>query len=340
MQRSSAAAGMTDACKSSASGNRTSTVSGSENFFCIGRLLVLNNTRVLAARRFQISRRRFLFLEKVGPARWKCLIKPGRKMRLGGITNDRQRNVARRRDFAGRRTGSSRWTRMSIFMRADRCRSRPISVARSESMDEQRYQTVFAQTPGALAAPDGRPAFHTGYFYPIPHAFVTLHVGTELSAGHSEKMSREHRMPRRIVFNFRRFAIGLRSTNAKRILAVGRLAFVSWNPSASRKTANLVAAKPDRNRIRSFIRRIDSSIVDLSHKFSPAALDPFSDAGERLAGSGFFAGERTTRSDSRRLSVLTVRRFACLILSKLKPRYGHEFCLKKTENGNGFPFAL
>src|SRR6266851_2485354 len=46
-------------------------------------LLVLNNTRVLAARRFSDDHAiEFLFLEKVGPARWKCLIKPGRKMRV------------------------------------------------------------------------------------------------------------------------------------------------------------------------------------------------------------------------------------------------------------------
>src|SRR6202030_2186002 len=52
-----------------------------------GDLLVLNNTRVLAARRFSDDHTvEFLFLEKVGPARWKCLIKPGRKMRLGATT--------------------------------------------------------------------------------------------------------------------------------------------------------------------------------------------------------------------------------------------------------------
>src|SRR2546430_17493996 len=50
-------------------------------------LLVLNNTRVLAARRFSDDYAvEFLFLERLGPARWKCLIRPGRKMRLGATT--------------------------------------------------------------------------------------------------------------------------------------------------------------------------------------------------------------------------------------------------------------
>src|SRR5205085_10483873 len=49
-----------------------------------GDLLVLNNTRVLAARRFSDDHAvQFLFLEKIVPVRWKWLIKPGRKMRLG-----------------------------------------------------------------------------------------------------------------------------------------------------------------------------------------------------------------------------------------------------------------
>src|ERR1700737_5513033 len=49
-----------------------------------GDLLVLNNTRVLAARRFSDDHAvEFLFLEKVGPGLWKCLIRPGRKMRIG-----------------------------------------------------------------------------------------------------------------------------------------------------------------------------------------------------------------------------------------------------------------
>src|SRR5437899_10578936 len=50
-----------------------------------GDLLVLNNTRVLPARRFSDYHVvQFLFLEKLGSARWQCLVKPGRKM-LGGV---------------------------------------------------------------------------------------------------------------------------------------------------------------------------------------------------------------------------------------------------------------
>src|SRR5215470_18530172 len=49
-----------------------------------GDLLVLNDTRVVPARRFSDDGAiEFLFLERLGPKRWKCLVKPGRKMRVG-----------------------------------------------------------------------------------------------------------------------------------------------------------------------------------------------------------------------------------------------------------------
>ena len=49
-----------------------------------GDLLVLNDTRVLTARRFSDNGAvEFLFLERLGPKRWKCMVTPGRKMRVG-----------------------------------------------------------------------------------------------------------------------------------------------------------------------------------------------------------------------------------------------------------------
>src|SRR5207302_5946562 len=47
-------------------------------------LLVLNNSRVLPARRFSDDGKfEFLFLEKTGPCRWKALVKPSRKFGKG-----------------------------------------------------------------------------------------------------------------------------------------------------------------------------------------------------------------------------------------------------------------
>src|SRR5260370_36759435 len=49
-----------------------------------GELLVLNDTRVLPAKRVSSDGAvEFLFLERIAPRRWKCSVKPGRKMRAG-----------------------------------------------------------------------------------------------------------------------------------------------------------------------------------------------------------------------------------------------------------------
>jgi len=50
-------------------------------------LLVLNDTRVVPARKFSDDGAiEFLFVERLGRARWKCLIRPGRKFRVGATT--------------------------------------------------------------------------------------------------------------------------------------------------------------------------------------------------------------------------------------------------------------
>src|SRR5437868_14816244 len=50
-------------------------------------LVVLNDTRVLPAKRFSDDGAvELLFLERVDAHHWKCLVKPGRKMRAGATT--------------------------------------------------------------------------------------------------------------------------------------------------------------------------------------------------------------------------------------------------------------
>ncbi len=124
-----------------------------KTFLQPGDLLVLNDTRVLPARRFSNDGAiEFLFLEHLGRRRWKCLVKPGRKMRLGAaatidnatlqvekITSDGERIVVLDQDVDPYAKGS-----MPL----------PPYIGRENDIeDATRYQTVFAQAPGALAAP-------------------------------------------------------------------------------------------------------------------------------------------------------------------------------------------
>ena len=190
-----------------------------KNFLRSGDLVVLNNTRVLAARRFSDDRAiDFLFLEKLGPARWKCLVKPGRKMRLGATTkienvslrveevlSEGERIVALAEDVALYAHGSMP---LPPYIRRE-----------SDLADVDRYQTVFAQTPGAIAAPTAGLHFTPEILAEIPHTFVTLHVGPgTFRPVHSENIL-EHRM------HAESFSIdedaAAKIDNAERIVAVG-----------------------------------------------------------------------------------------------------------------------
>jgi S-adenosylmethionine:tRNA ribosyltransferase-isomerase len=209
-----------------------------KNFLRAGDLLVLNNTRVLPARRFSDDHAiEFLFLEKLGAARWKCLIKPGRKMRLGATTNidnatlrveeilpDGERIIALDKD---------------VDLYAHGSMPLPPYIGReSDPADSERYQTVFAQTPGALAAPTAGLHFTPEILSEIPHTFVTLHVGPgTFRPVHSESVA-EHKM------HSESFSISAEAAakidSAQRIVAVGTTT-VRVLEAARRENGKLVA---------------------------------------------------------------------------------------------------
>ncbi len=211
-----------------------------KSFLREGDLLVLNNTRVLAARRFSDDRAiEFLFLEKLGPARWKCLIKPGRKMRpeatakidnvllrVEEILPDGERIVALADD---------------VDLYAHGSMPLPPYIGReSDLADDERYQTVFAQTPGALAAPTAGLHFTAEILSEIPHVFVTLHVGPgTFRPVHSGNLA-EHRM------HAESFSISKEAAakigNAQRIVAVGTTT-VRVLETVARETRRLKAVK-------------------------------------------------------------------------------------------------
>jgi S-adenosylmethionine:tRNA ribosyltransferase-isomerase len=184
-----------------------------------GDLLILNNTQVLPARRFSDDGAiEFLFLQRLGPRRWKCLVNPGRKMRVGAtaeignvilsiekITSDGERVVVLNQDVDLYSGGSMP---LPPYVRRE-----------SDTEDAARYQTVFAHTPGALAAPTAGLHFTPEILSEIPHIFVTLHVGTGTFLPVRSENIAEHRM------HAERFSIShsaaARINEAERIVAVG-----------------------------------------------------------------------------------------------------------------------
>ena len=190
-----------------------------KKFLQPGDLLILNDTRVLPARRFSTDGTiEFLFIDQIEPRRWKCLVKPGRKMRVGAtakidettlrveeITPDGERIVALDED-------------VDLYMGGSMPLPPYIGRASNEE-DEARYQTVFARTPGALAAPTAGLHFTPEILAEIPHTFVTLHVGPGTFLPVRSENVWEHRM------HAEHFSISASAASAingaKRILAVG-----------------------------------------------------------------------------------------------------------------------
>jgi S-adenosylmethionine:tRNA ribosyltransferase-isomerase len=148
-----------------------------KSFLKPGDLLVLNDTRVRAARKFSDDGAiEFLFLEQVGPARWKCLIKPGRKMRTGGATVV-DGVTARVEDVATDGVRTVVFDK-DIDVYAGGSMPLPPYIGRlSDAEDAARYQTVFARRSGAIAAPTAGLHFTPEILRDVPHTFVTLHVG-------------------------------------------------------------------------------------------------------------------------------------------------------------------
>ena len=190
-----------------------------KTFLQQGDLLVLNDTQVLPARRFSNDGAiEFLFLERLGPRRWKCLVNPGRKMRVAAtaeignvilrveeITSDGERIVVLSEDIDLYSGGSMP---LPPYIRRE-----------SNTDDATRYQTVFAHTPGALAVPTAGLHFTAELLSEIPHIFVTLHVGTGTFLPVRSENIAEHRM------HAERFSISHsaadRINEAERIAAVG-----------------------------------------------------------------------------------------------------------------------
>jgi S-adenosylmethionine:tRNA ribosyltransferase-isomerase len=203
-----------------------------------GDLLVLNNTRVVNARRFSDDGKiEFLFLEKLGPSRWKCLVRPGRKMRVGAQTTisglavrveeifpEGERIVSLGRDI-------DPWEGGMVPLP-------PYLRRQGDPEDLERYQTVYAEMPGAVAAPTAGLHFTSEMLGALPHAFVTLHVGAGTFQPVKVEVISEHRMHQESFSISESAAAAINA--AKRIVAVGTTT-VRVLESAMRQEGKLVA---------------------------------------------------------------------------------------------------
>lgn len=181
--------------------------------------VVLNNSKVFKARVFSDTGHiEFLFLEEVAPNQWKCMVRPGRKLRenatcsIGGIgaqvvaicpTGERIMHLDAPLDF-------------------DAIGHTPVPpyFHREDDLDDvTRYQTVYAGPSGSVAAPTAGLHFTHEILAKIPHTFLTLHVGAGTFQPVKVQNISDH------VMHAERFTISESAAQeinaAQRIIAVG-----------------------------------------------------------------------------------------------------------------------
>jgi len=168
---------------------------------------------------------------------WTALVHPGRKMRVGGTA--KIDNVTLRVEEIlpeGERVVS---LDRDVDLYAGGLMPLPPYIGRASDVgDNVRYQTVFARSPGALAAPTAGLHFTQQILSKIPHAFITLHIGIGTFLPVRAENLAEHRM------HAERFCISSEAANkinnAGRIVAVGTTT-VRTLESAKSKNDRLLA---------------------------------------------------------------------------------------------------
>lgn len=141
-------------------------------------LLVLNDTRVVAARFFSNDgTQEILRVEALGERLWKCLVKPGKKFKPGRtiVIGECTGTVTAICEEGGERL-------IEFDIAPDESvhghLALPPYIHRPDAVaDKDRYQTVYARESGAIAAPTAGLHFSKEMLATLPHTFVTLHVG-------------------------------------------------------------------------------------------------------------------------------------------------------------------
>ena len=167
------------------------------DYFSPGDFLVLNDTKVLPARltgnRIGGASIELLFIEERGENRWKVLIKSNAKLKTGEEIYISDNSISARlldRTEAGAWIIEFNKSNTPVKELLYRVGGMPLPpyIKRTKnkdalfSLDRERYQTVFAQKEGAIAAPTAGLHFTKDTFEKIQKrgveiGFVTLHVG-------------------------------------------------------------------------------------------------------------------------------------------------------------------
>lgn len=234
-----------------------------------GDLLVLNNTRVIPARLFGHkttgSQVEILLLEEQAADRWLALVKPGKRFTQGAkivfeVNSDRQDQlnqsnfqlaaevIDRDEDTGGRilqfnlPEGKTLWHYLDDYGQLPL----PPYITENDSPGE-RYQTVYAQQPGAIAAPTAGLHFTPELLSQlqqqgIDQTYITLHVGVGTFRPVETEEITNHQMHQEWIEVSSETIAKIKQTKARggRVFAVGTTAIRALEGAAkATKSADL-----------------------------------------------------------------------------------------------------
>jgi S-adenosylmethionine:tRNA ribosyltransferase-isomerase len=184
-----------------------------------GELLVLNDTKVVPARiRFPDRNAELLLLERVDPLTWRCLVRPGKWFQEGRAFTI-QGLPSKVLEILSEGDRLIRFDSAIDPEQLGELALPPYIARKEEAIDRERYQTVYASRPGAIAAPTAGLHFTSDMLDRLPHEFITLHVGAGTFKPVKDKNVTDHRM------HFEEFEVSKIATAnisaARKILAVG-----------------------------------------------------------------------------------------------------------------------
>ncbi|MBO5689167.1 MAG: tRNA preQ1(34) S-adenosylmethionine ribosyltransferase-isomerase QueA [Lentisphaeria bacterium] len=215
------------------------------DFLQPGDAMIFNNTRVLHGRMYARKNGdpagaafELLLVEELAPKRWKVLLKPGKRALPGtrGVLLDQDGSINSRGD-AFTVIGRYEQEAFEVEFSGDvtEMQSRyghvplpPYIQRGDENADSERYQTIFATTPGAVAAPTAGLHFTPEILRELENkgirsAAVTLHVGPGTFKPVSVEDVTQHKMHSEEFFLPEETANLIEEThrNGHKVLAVG-----------------------------------------------------------------------------------------------------------------------
>jgi len=236
-----------------------------------GDCLVLNDTRVIPARllgtrKGSTKQVEILLTHPVGnandPSGYEALVKPARKLQPGAVveigTSKTEVEIVEALDARRRIVRFPPHFAIGAFLEQEGHVPLPPYIARKDApADKERYQTVYAEMPGAVAAPTAGLHFTTELIRELEARGVfvtriTLHVGPGTFLPVIEEDPSQHKMDREFysISSSAAFAIGRTRRTGGRIVAVGTTV-VRALETAAREEDGLWEWRPPRDGRRS-----------------------------------------------------------------------------------------